>query len=77
MKYLLVFLPVLITDALCLQAVQPSVGNMAYDEFVAMLSCPSELETRLAHFQPAEILYPKNSLPAAVDNLLKEWKKQR
>jgi len=42
------------------QAVRPSAGEMVYDEFVDDMESFSELELRLTHLQPVEVLYPSN-----------------
>ena len=59
---------------ICPQAVQPSAGNMIYDEFQDRTDSFSELETRLSHIQPAEVLYPSGASKPLVD-MMKEWRK--
>lgn len=49
---------------------------MLYDEFTDTASCPSELEMRLSHIQPAEILHQPD-LPKGVLQVLEDWKKHR
>ena len=59
-----------------LQAVQPSAGNMIYDEFQDNTDSFSELETRLSHLQPAEVLYPKGASKSLI-TMLNHWRKCR
>jgi DNA mismatch repair protein MSH3 len=56
------------------QAVQPAVGVMVYDQFQDSTSSLSELELRLSHLQPAEILYPRSSSSTLEASLI-NWKK--
>ena len=49
---------------------------MVYDEFQDSIESFAELETRLSHLQPAEILYPKEASKNLI-NMLSEWKKCR
>ena len=49
---------------------------MIYDEFQDNMESFSELETRLSHLQPAEVLYPKGASKPLV-NMLNQWKKYR
>lgn len=58
------------------QAVQPAAGNMIYDEFQDSVASFSELEMRLSHIQPAEILYPRG-VSKPLQNMLTEWKRYR
>ena len=58
------------------QAVQPSAGNMVYDEFVDNMASFSQLEMRLSHLHPAEILYPHGT-PKALEESLLQWKRYR
>ena len=55
------------------QAVQPSAGNMIYDEFQDCLDSFSELETRLTQIQPVEILYSEDCSPRLKQTLM-DWK---
>ena len=59
-----------------LQAVQPSAGNMVYDEFVDSMASFSRLEMSLSHLQPAEVLYPHGT-PKALEETLLQWKRYR
>ena len=54
------------------QAVQPTTGNMLYDEVTDDCASFSELETRFSHVQPAELLYPAD-VSRALDGTLSEW----
>ncbi len=56
------------------KAVQPSAGNMVYDEFVDDGDMFSELEMRLSHLQPVEVLYPSNCSERLKQALL-DWTK--
>lgn len=49
---------------------------MVYDEFTDSASSFSELEMRLSHLQPAELLYPQGS-SKALESTLTEWKRYR
>jgi DNA mismatch repair ATPase MutS len=49
---------------------------MIYDEFQDNLESFSELETRLSHLQPAEVLYPKGTSKPLVA-MLNQWRKCR
>ncbi|KAF9975236.1 Mismatch repair protein msh3 [Actinomortierella ambigua] len=51
-------------------AVQPATGDVVYDEFQD-LYMRSELETRLLHLQPAELILPEKGLSPATENLVK------
>ncbi|KAF9166181.1 Mismatch repair protein msh3 [Actinomortierella ambigua] len=51
-------------------AVQPATGDVVYDEFQDMYM-RSELETRLLHLQPAELILPEKGLSPATENLVK------
>ena len=55
---------------------QPAAGNMMYDEFQESVASYSELQMRLSHIQPAEILFPRGS-SKSLQNMLMEWKKYR
>ena len=52
-----------------IQAVQPSTGDIIYDCFYDN-ETRSELETRITHIQPSEILVP-NSLTAKTEQMIK------
>ena len=58
------------------QAVQPSAGNMVYDEFVDNVASFSQLEMRLSHVHPAEMLYPHGT-PKTLEESLLQWKRYR
>ena len=47
---------------------------MVYDQFSDSVSSLSELQLRLAHLQPAEILFPQ-SCSAILEDALLNWKK--
>ena len=49
---------------------------MIYDEFQDNTESFSELETRLFHLQPAEVLYPKGASKPLVA-MLSQWRKYR
>ncbi len=55
------------------QAVQPSAGNMVYDEFEDRTDAFSELETRLAHLQPVEVLH-SSGCSRRLQQRLTDWK---
>ena len=57
-----------------LQAAQPAVGNMVYEQFADSPASLSELQLRLSHLQPAEILYPQGC-SKLLDDTLTAWKK--
>jgi len=59
-----------------LQAVQPSAGNMVYDEFIDSIDSFSQLEMTLSHLSPAEVLYPHGTSKALEETLL-QWKRYR
>ncbi|KAJ3167488.1 Mismatch repair protein msh3, partial [Irineochytrium annulatum] len=53
-------------------AVQLSTGELVYDEFQDGLM-RVELETRLSHLQPVEILVPEEGLTVVTERFLKAW----
>ena len=57
-----------------MQAVQPAVGNMVYEQFSDSVSSLSELQLRMSHLQPAEILYPRGC-STLLESALTDWKK--
>lgn len=58
------------------QAVQPTAGNIVYDQFSDDVNLLSGLKSRLSHLQPAEVLYPQG-VSRAVENSFLEWKRYR
>lgn len=46
---------------------------MVYDEFHDNADTFSELETRLSHLQPLEVLYPQGS-SRRLEQMLMDWK---
>eukprot|EP01137_Pigoraptor_chileana_P029740 Opistho-2@15305 len=57
------------------QAVRPATGDIVYDEFDDEVS-RSELETRLVHLQPSEMLLPASLSPRTerlVANMAVKW----
>ncbi|KAF9919211.1 Mismatch repair protein msh3, partial [Linnemannia zychae] len=50
-------------------AVQPATGDIVYDEFIDG-HFRNELETRLLHLQPAELIVPAESMRKATEKLL-------
>lgn len=56
------------------QAVQPSTGNMVYDEFQDSTDTLSELETRLSHMRPVEVLYRAGCSSRRLQRVLEDWK---
>ncbi|KAF9585396.1 Mismatch repair protein msh3 [Lunasporangiospora selenospora] len=50
-------------------AVQPATGNIIYDEFLDG-HFRNELETRLLHIQPSEVIAPTESMSRATEKLL-------
>ncbi len=64
-----------------LQVVAPCTGKMVYDVFTEESSCSSsvsytQLESRLSHIQPVEILYPEG-ISGGLEDALIEWKRLR
>ena len=55
------------------QAVQPSIGNMVYDEFHDSSDIFAELETRLSHLEPVEILF-QSGCSKRLEQTLHDWK---
>ena len=55
------------------QAVQPSAGNIVYDQFTDSVDGYGELEMRLTHVQPVELLYPTDS-SKRLEQVLMDWK---
>ncbi|KAG0231398.1 Mismatch repair protein msh3 [Actinomortierella wolfii] len=51
-------------------AVQPATGDIVYDEFQDTYM-RSELETRLLHIQPAELILPEKGLSPATEKLVR------
>ena len=49
---------------------------MIYDEFQDDIETFSELEMRLSHLQPAEVIYPKGASKPLVA-MLNQWRKYR
>ena len=58
------------------QAVQPSTGQMVYDEFLDDPSTYGELGTRLSLLQPPEILLSQDA-SRGLGTMLNEWKRHR
>jgi DNA mismatch repair protein MSH3 len=54
---------------LAMVAVQPATGDIVYDEFVDG-HFRNELETRLLHLQPAELIVPSEPMSKATEKLL-------
>lgn len=50
------------TDNTKKQAIRPSTGDIIYDEFSDTIS-RTELETRISHIEPAELILPLNLSP--------------
>ena len=55
---------------LAMIAVQPATGDIVYDEFVDG-HFRNELETRLLHLQPAELIVPMEPMSKATEKLLR------
>ena len=58
------------------QAVQPSTGQMVYDEFLDDPGTYAELGTRLSLLQPPEILISQDA-SRGLGTMLNEWKRHR
>ena len=58
------------------QAVQPSTGQMVYDEFLDDPGTYAELGTRLSHLQPPEILVSQDA-SRGLGTMVNEWKRHR
>ena len=59
-----------------IMAVQPATGDIIYDEFVDG-HFRNELETRLLHIQPAELIVPMEPMSKATEKIIKHLSSSR